>query len=326
MEPPADGLEIVLYMPCVVGQYRTLLDCRRESYMAYKKLTASKIAQQMKVPVKEIFQTLLENCYVERKDNTWILTPEGVKAGGETIQSKQHGSFIVWPPDIFEEKEEDGTTADGNTKLLTSTQVGKHFGLSPTRINRLLNEIGWIDKGVKGWKLTDQGKKEGGHQRQHHRSGVPYVVWPQEILQHNALKQRVAEDKGDTEQVASEEKPKSFRERFPATHRTADGHLVRSRAEMLIDNWLYMNEVVHAYERKLPVEEDVYSDFYIPTGKVYVEFWGMENEPKYVERKKQKIAIYEKYNMKLIQLRDKDITNLDDVMPRELLRFDIQTF
>tara|TARA_R110000787_G_scaffold55239_2_gene127641 strand:- start:5078 stop:5230 length:153 start_codon:yes stop_codon:yes gene_type:complete len=34
---------------------------------------------------------------------------------------------------------------------------------------------------------------------------------------------------------------------------------------MLIDNWLYMAETVHAYERKLPIEEDVYCDFYIPT-------------------------------------------------------------
>ena len=29
-----------------------------------------------------------------------------------------------------------------------------------------------------------------------------------------------------------------FRSRFPAVHRTSDGHLVRSRAEMLIDNMI----------------------------------------------------------------------------------------
>ncbi|WP_226036714.1 hypothetical protein [Aquibacillus saliphilus] len=65
-----------------------------------------------------------------------------------------------------------------------------------------------------------------------------------------------------------------------AKHRSADGHYVRSRAEMLIDNWLYMSEIVHAYERKLPIEEDVYTDFYLPVGKVYIEYWGLEDEPK----------------------------------------------
>jgi len=87
-----------------------------------------------------------------------------------------------------------------------------------------------------------------------------------------------------------------------------------------------MNEVVHAYERKVPISEDVFSDFYIPTAKVYIEFWGMESNPTYAEHKKQKIELYQKYDLKLIELKDDDITNLDDVLPRELLHFDIQTF
>ena len=95
---------------------------------------------------------------------------------------------------------------------------------------------------------------------------------------------------------------------------------------MLIDNWLYMAEVIHAYERKLPVEEEIYCDFYLPTGKVYIEYWGLENDPKYQDRKQKKIEIYKKYNFNLIQLTDKDIQNLDDVLPRELLKQGIQTY
>ncbi|WP_069472452.1 hypothetical protein [Candidatus Marithrix sp. Canyon 246] len=95
---------------------------------------------------------------------------------------------------------------------------------------------------------------------------------------------------------------------------------------MLIDNWLYMFEVVHAYERKLPIEEDVYSDFYLPTGKVYIEYWGYENDSKYLERKQIKQNIYKKYNLKLIELEDKDVQNLDDILPRLLLKYGIQTY
>ena len=95
---------------------------------------------------------------------------------------------------------------------------------------------------------------------------------------------------------------------------------------MLVDNWLYIAEIVHAYERKLPIEEDVYSDFYIPTGKVYIEYWGYEDEPKYLARKKKKIELYRKYNFNLIELQDKDVQNLDDVLPRLLLKFGVQTY
>ena len=43
----------------------------------------------------------------------------------------------------------------------------------------------------------------------------------------------------------------------PANYRCMDGHYVRSRAEVMIDNWLYGNGIADAYERKLPIESDV---------------------------------------------------------------------
>lgn len=48
-----------------------------------------------------------------------------------------------------------------------------------------------------------------------------------------------------------------------------------------------MSEIVHAYERKLPIEEEVYCDFYLPNGKVYIEFWGLESDERYIQRKKR---------------------------------------
>ena len=118
----------------------------------------------------------------------------------------------------------------------------------------------------------------------------------------------------------------SFRDKFKATHRSTDGHMVRSKAEMLIDNWFYMAEIVHAYERKLPIEEEVHSDFYIPTGKVYIEYWGLETNSEYLSRKEKKKAIYEKYGVNLIELHDKEVQNLDDILPRLLLKHGVQSY
>lgn len=68
-----------------------------------------------------------------------------------------------------------------------------------------------------------------------------------------------------------------FEEKYPPTYRTEDGHWVRSRAEVIIDDWLYSHNIMHAYERKLP-EKSYRCDFYIPSGNVYIEFWGLDED------------------------------------------------
>jgi hypothetical protein len=52
----------------------------------------------------------------------------------------------------------------------------------------------------------------------------------------------------------------------------------------------------------------------------------MENDPKYLERKKIKLEIYKKYDLKLIELDDNDISNLDDHLPRKLLKYGIKVY
>jgi hypothetical protein len=192
-----------------------------------------------------------------------------------------------------------------------------------------------VNKGLKGWLVTEQGKKQGGIQAEDRKSGIPYVRWPDSIIEAKSLIETIGQVKGtgDTQTpqtvdncTDSRAESIGFRDKFEAKHRSADGHFVRSKAEMLIDNWLYMAEIVHAYERKLPIEEDVYSDFYIPTGKVYIEYWGYENDQKYIARKEKKIEIYKKYGFNLIELQDKEVQNIDDILPRLLLKFGVQAY
>lgn len=123
-----------------------------------------------------------------------------------------------------------------------------------------------------------------------------------------------------------EKEETNFRSKFKATIRAEDGHMVRSRAEKMIDDWLYHKGIVHAYERRVPIEEEVYCDFFIPIGqKVWIEFWGLE-EKKYLKRKELKKQFYKMHNKHLIELTDKDIENLDDIMPIKLRPFLPPTF
>ena len=289
-----------------------------------RQISTTSLSKKHNIPSKEMFAHLHQRGLIEKKGELWSLTNQGVDAGGKFVTSKKYGKYITWPEnfqlDINEEK------------LITATAIGKEFGLSANRINYILSELGWAQKALKGWRVTLQGEKIGGLQAEDRKSGIPYIRWPASIINSKILTSTIQDIQG-TKSVApapeTKKKPDTqndFREKFEAKHRATDGHFVRSKAEMLIDNWLYMAEIVHAYERKLPIEEDVYSDFYIPTGKVYIEFWGYENNQKYLARKKAKQEIYKKYGFNLIELTDEEVFNLDDILPRLLLKHDVQAY
>jgi hypothetical protein len=110
---------------------------------------------------------------------------------------------------------------------------------------------------------------------------------------------------------------RNFRQKWPLQFRAEDGHFVRSLSETLIDNWLYNNDYIHCYEKKLPIKENVLCDFYLKDKNLYIEFWGMKEEL-YLKRKQEKIEIYEKNNLNLINLEINDIKDLDSTLPKKI--------
>ncbi|MEO0520679.1 MAG: glycerol kinase [Cyanobacteria bacterium P01_A01_bin.116] len=224
-----------------------------------------------------------------------------------------------------------------SVKKLSTTALSKALGLSAKALFAQLLELQLIQKAGDDWVLTAVGIEKGGDYKVSKRFGK-YIVWPENIelqadvsvqktsVYSTVIRKGAAKVAESVETFTSKPEALGFREKFKAEHRSADGHFVRSKAEMLIDNWLYMAEIAHAYERKLPIEETVYSDFYIPAGKVYIEYWGYKNNPKYLARKQTKLSLYEKYGFNLIELNDKDVQNLDDVLPRWLLKYGVQAY
>ncbi len=313
-------------------------------YIAFQNATmeyisTSALANQLELKSADLFDKIKTLGWIDRKNDKWVLTELGVKKGGQTRYNPKYGEYIVWPESISIDNSQKNET----TKLLNATTIGKHFEVSSQRLNLIFSELGWIEKNISGWQLTKLGKGIGGKQFEHETSGATFVMWPFSIFQNKRLievfKEYASEQSLDANSnvvsvtqtnipIASINKD-NFREKFEAKHRTIDGHYVRSKAEMLIDNWLYQYGLVHAYERKLPIEQDVYCDFYIPSGHgrpqaVYIEFWGLENDPKYLERKKRKIEIYKNEGLTLIELNDEDIQNIDDILPKKLLQYKIK--
>lgn len=257
----------------------------------------------------------------------WTLTAKGKLAGGRIKNSLKLGDYIEWPESFDLAQLPTHQSPDEPIELISANKLGNQFGISANKLNYLLSELGWVNKSLKGWVATDQGLKQGAMQSEDSRSGVPYVRWPETITQSSSLLSSINDITGSnsptsSDNIASLEIGNSLEAKYRAT----DGHYVNSKAKLLIDNWLYMAEIVHSYKRKLPIEDKVYCDFYLPTGKVYIECWSDNNDPKYVARKEKKIAIYKKFGFKLIVLNDADVQNLDDVLPRLLLKVGVQAY
>jgi len=111
-----------------------------------------------------------------------------------------------------------------------------------------------------------------------------------------------------------------YRQKWPAEYQCDDGHYVRSPYELIIDNWLHHHNYKHEYEKsvfmKNAPDEIVLSDFYLPEENIYIEFWGIEENEKYKNRKEQKIKLYDENKLKRIDLTKNDIKRLNDILPR----------
>lgn len=101
-----------------------------------------------------------------------------------------------------------------------------------------------------------------------------------------------------------------------ATHfKCLDGHVVRSKGELVIDNHLHRLGIKHEYEDTIRVRgRPLKYDWYLPEYKVYIEYWGYYGK-NYLKRKEEKLNLYRKGKLKLISIEDimlKDIyTNLE---------------
>ena len=94
---------------------------------------------------------------------------------------------------------------------------------------------------------------------------------------------------------------------FPETatnFKCMDGHIVRSKGELIIDNFLYNHGIKHEYENKIKVHGNIVKyDWFLPEYDIYIEYWGYYGK-NYMKRKEEKIRLYQKGKLKLISIED----------------------
>ena len=297
-----------------------------------KKISVTALAKQLKYDRQKVVDRLVKDDLIYKSGNNWKLTELGKNKGGEEIHTINY-KYLAWP-DFFNpfSPNMDYHVKTEKIKVLTATKIGEKFGISSQRVNNILSEIGWQEKEIKGWELTRAGEKNKGIQKKH-SSGRAYVTWNIDILDNEIFLRSITPN---LEAFAEKENEQSVNEdesgkksKYPnKTYKAKDGHVVRSKGELVIDNMLYDYGITHAYERLLPIKENVKSDFYIPPrngGKaVYIEFWGISDDKAYSERKKIKKEIYKRENYNLINIEDKHLIDLEKYLPKMLLVYDIR--
>ena len=220
-----------------------------------KKISTSALAKKLSTSKYQLDEILLAAGYITKTESGFILTELGIKNSGELTRHKRFGEYIAWDEDIVIPKE----IMEHKDDFYSSTKIAQKYNLSARKINMALSEIGFIQKYLKGWTITELGIRNGGIQKENNKNGVPYVEWDETIFTNNAFSSILQEIRGEAgdktqEKIDSSENANfvgsqiqqqmqvqvhtqndndaihnsNFRERFVAKQRATDGHMVRS--------------------------------------------------------------------------------------------------
>ena len=123
-------------------------------------------------------------------------------------------------------------------------------------------------------------------------------------------------------------------ESYEGRYKCEDGHIVKSKSERAIDNYLFENGIPHAYEREYISKNDkskvLCPDFtlvnYKNSGKdVFIEHWGYNDDNiEYTKLKKNKIDTYKNEKVTVISTYEKDIENYKVSLQIKLANFEFE--
>ena len=108
--------------------------------------------------------------------------------------------------------------------------------------------------------------------------------------------------------------------------RDSDGHTLDHAEDLLVDNWLYLMDVTHAYQRELAEESLGACDFYLPLAHVHIECWHENTSAAALAQKLARLDYYKENELAYFEINAQDLTRLDAVLPKRLLRFGITVY
>lgn len=274
--------------------------------MAEKHISTTALARLLGKDSKELFILLTSGGWIIKVDNHWQLTEKGRFEGGVYVNHPKYGEYIAWPESIQHHP---------LLKLLpeaplSATNLAHKWNIPARLVNLLLAEKGLIKRNIRGWLISAKGKSLGG-QQQEAESGIPFVTWPETIVDEPELIASLMQIHGDP---GLNDQP------------ALDGHQVNNGLQRRINNWLYLARVVHARDYQLMWEsETVTADFYVPDAQLCLECWADQldyekNRAAVITDELKKQQLYKKFKVDYLEFTDESIHRIDEILARELLR------
>jgi hypothetical protein len=286
-------------------------------------VSTTALARKLGIPAQQLFATLKDYGWIQRHEDSWLLTGKGEFEGGSYVDSRRYGRYIVWPQSLEEHRLL--SAIESNQRISASAMQRYYPKLHPRQINRALAELGLQVHSILGWELTEQGRKLGGQQEESKNSGAFYVAWPHEIVDHPVIHRELTEQSECGEPPIERELDDDLFANIGGTEMVGiDGHALETVLELQVCNWLYLAQLAHAHGRALPIEELLYADFYLPAAGVYIECWEVEEPAERLALKLKKQDVYRELGLRIVDINARDGDRLDEVLGRPLMELGIR--
>lgn len=294
--------------------------------MSDSTLSTTALARKLGMSSRRLFILLKDYDWIARENERWVLLDKGVEQGGEYIDSKSYGQYVVWPEALVKHPL---LNAAADAAQITASGIGDHFGRSARYSNRVLRELGWLRRTEKGWLLTEMGNDQGATQLKA-ADGMLYASWPKSVLSEPALiasfhainrRRELAEaerdlfsDDGETELAGQ----KAFQ--------SLDGHVLANAAETELCQCLYLLDLSHAYQRSLAGHDRFRCDFYLPRQAIYIDIWYTSESAERLAERFEKQEWCKEHAVTLIDIHEDEIAHLDELLPKKLKEFGISVY
>lgn len=305
-------------------------------------LSTSALAKRMKLPIQQLFATLRDYGWIDRRGKGWSLTAKGELHGGRHQDSQRYGRYIVWPVSLAEHPMVRAIESD---QRIMPGAMRRYFSpLTTVQINQTLTELGLQRPGCHGFELTALGKRFGGRVDHDQHSGLSRISWPHEIVDDPVLHRELGRRQADghvplraepetahdhrENQSASEPLPGATPDLFSRQSGAAagdeslrcavDGHEVRTLLQLRVCDWLYGAGLAHALHRALPVEEPLTADFYVPGAQLYIECWERDVPTRDLARRLRTREVCRELELPYLEVAADDSDRLDDLLAGKL--------
>ena len=303
-------------------------------------LSTSALAKRLKLPAQQLFLTLRDYGWIDRRGKSWVLTAKGELHGGSYQNSDRFGRYIVWPEAMLEHPMLQAI--ESNQRIAPAGMRRYYARLSTLQINQVLAELGLQRHTPRGIELTALGQRFGGRQEQEAHSGLRVVSWPHEIVDDPVLHRELghrqgdgslqtppAED-GDAQGSEAASTAGATGDLFAAKELEApaidepterigvDGHRVASILQLRVCDWLYGAQLAHALNRALPCSEELRADFYVPAAGLYIECWERDVPTAVLSRRLRTREVCRELELEYLEIAADDMERLDELLGRRL--------